>query len=311
MDTATQITNGIVKDIPIDEIWMDEDFNARKHITPASVLSMAESLRKDGLYQNPVVQELVPDLRDGRPPGVKYKTAMGHRRTEGWKLNRRQFPEEERWRSIPCKVVPPLLAHEARVMNLKENMERKDLNMMEEARSIEWFKKEGWAMLRVAKELGVSKQWVEVRYGLLALPEEIQRRAEGDMLTAYQVQECIKKGTREEQYQYVRNIVEHHLQGKKITAENPEEKKKKQKASALMTKGSIRSMQQMAVVQAAIQDSFKDLKHPAAMGMAFCMGVISYEELMAHIDRWMTEENDRRAENNQDPIKWSHPDVIA
>lgn len=311
MEVAThEVTNAEVRTIPVDEIWMDEDFNARKHITPQSVGEMAEDLYKRGLYQNPVVQELVPGAEPNAPVRAKYKTVMGHRRIEGWKLNRRQYPSEARWNAIPCKVVKPLLAHEARIMNLKENMERKDLNMMEEANSIEWFKKEGWLMGQVAKELGVSKKWVEIRFGLLALPDEIQRRAEANYLTAYQVEECIKKATREEQIQYVRNIVDHKEQGKKITAENPDEKRKRTKANALMTKGTVRSMEQMSVVQDAIQRAFKDLRHPAAMGLAFAMGVISYEELMVHIDRWIAEENDRRAENNQNPIRWTHPEVI-
>lgn len=303
----SEVTNAEVRDIPISEIWMDEDFNARKHVTPASVAEIAEDIYKRGLYQNPVVQE----VGAGAPAGKKYKMVMGHRRTEGWKLNARLYPAEERWLHIPCKVVKPLLAHEARIMNLKENMERKDLNMMEEAHSIEWFKQQGWKMSEVAKELGVPKRWVEIRFGLLALPEEIQRRAEAGFLNVYQVEECIKKATREEQIQYVRNVVDHVMQGKKITAENPEEKKKKQKANALMTKGAVRSMVQMAAVQDVVQRTFQKLDHPIAMTMAFCMGVISYEDFVGHMEKVIVLENDARAERNEDPIRWIHPDIVA
>lgn len=310
MTETELVTNAPVRDIPLDEIWADEDFNCRKHVTPQSVADIAEDMRKNGLFQNPVVQE-IPNIPDpNRPLKAKYKIVMGHRRYKGWELNRRKFPDEERWRTIPCKVVKPLLAHEARTMNLKENMERKQLNLMEEARGCEWYKLNGWAMADVAKELGVTKRWVQIRYGLLALPPEIQKRAEADYLTQYQVEECIKKSTREEQIQYVRNIVDHKERGLKITAENPEEKKKRQKANALMTKGTVRSMAQMAAVQDAIQRSFKDIRHPMAMAMAFCMGVISYDEFMVHVERAMTEENDRRAYRNEDPLKWSHPEVV-
>jgi ParB/RepB/Spo0J family partition protein len=292
--------------IPLGEIWCDEEFNSRGHITPASVVSIAEDIYKNGLFQNPVVQEI-----SSGPLGTRYKMVMGHRRYEGFRLNQRLYPSEERWNSIPCKVVKPLLAHEARIMNLKENMEREKLNMMHEARSIAWFKKEGWSALRVAKDLGVSKKWVEVRYGLLALPEEIQRRAEADMLTFYQVEECIRKSTREEQIQYVRNVVDHLMQGRKLTAEDPREKKKRQAANALMSKGTLRTMVQLAAVQAAIQDSFKDLRHPAAMALAFAMGVIGYEEFVKlHINGWVIVENDRRADQNLDPIRFIHPESM-
>lgn len=297
----------------LDEIWCDEDFNVRKNVTPKSVESLAQDIRRSFLAQNPVVQDLIPGLEDGRPVGVKVKLVAGHRRFNAYKLNLRLFPEEaDKWAGIWCKVRPPMTSSEARVMNLKENMERADLNMLEEAHGIEGFKKEGWATLRVAKELGVSKRWVEIRYGLLALPEEIQHRAEANYLTQYQVEECIKKGTRDEQIQYIRNIVDHKERGKKITAENPEEKKKKQKLSALLTKGTTRSMAQMALVQESIQNSFKDIKHPAAMAIAFCMGVISYDEFTSqHIEKWIILENDRRAENNQDPIRFVHSEVIS
>lgn len=294
----------------LDEIWCDEDFNVRKDITPQSVASLAEDIRRNGLFSNPMVQELVPGLDDGRPVRAKVKLVMGHRRYNALLLNRRLHPEDERWRGVTCIVRAPLLASEARIMNLKENLERKELNMLEEAHGVEGFKKDGWSALKVSKELGVSKQWVEIRFGLLALPEEIQLRARANYLTQFQVQECIKKATREEQLQYVRNIVDHKERGLKITAENPEEKKKRQKAHALMSKGTARSIAQLAAVQEAIQDSFKDLRHPAAMALGFALGALSYEDFMVHVDRWISEENDRRAERNEDPIRFRHPEVL-
>jgi len=310
METTTQAE--VLTYFKLEEIWCDEDFNVRKNVTPASVASLAEDLYRNNLQQNPVVQKLIPGLDDGRPEGTKVKTVMGHRRIAAFKLNRRLYPDDPRWHGISCKVREPLLASEARILNLKENLERQDLNMLEEAHGIEGFKKDGWSASKVAKELGKQKQWVEIRFGLLALPEEIQRRAEANYLTQYQVQECIKKATREEQIQYVRNIVDHKERGLKITAENPEEKRKRQKANALMSKGTARSIAQMAAVQEAIQDSFKDLKHPAAMALAFAMGVISYDEFVSkHVQRWLDEENDRRADHNLDPISFKYLEIIT
>lgn len=306
---TTEVINEVLIYFTLAEIWCDEDFNVRKNVTQASVASLAEDLDRNGMFQNPVVQELIPGVP--HPEGTKVKLVMGHRRLKAITLNHRLYPNDARWFGVQCKVKKPLLASEARIMNLKENLERKDLNMLEEAHGVESFKSDGWPVGKVAKELKVARQWVEIRYGLLALPEEIQRRAEANYLTQYQVAECIKKGSRDEQIQYIRNVVDHKERGLKLTAENPEETKKKKKASALMTKGTPRSVAQMSGVQAAIQDSFKNIRHPAAMALAFCMGVISYEEFIRdHVSKWIIEENDRRANDNLDPIVFRHPEVM-
>lgn len=272
--------------INLDDIWIDEDFNARDHITPASVAGLAESIRAEGLYQNPVVQKYF-----NKEKGTHFKVVMGHRRIVAWGLNKRLYPAEApKWDTINCKVVEPLLDSEARIMNLKENMERKNLNMLEEAKSVAVFKKDGVPMLKVAKDLGVSKKWVEIRYGLLGLPEEIQRRAAANFLTQYQVEECIKKSTREEQINYVRMLVDHKIRGEKLSKEGPPKKLPKPKAVLAMAKGTPRSCAELAAVQESIQDSFDDVQHPAAMALGFAMGAISYEEFIDnHVLKWADE----------------------
>lgn len=273
--------------ISLDKIWVDDDFNARDHITPASVASLADDIFRNGLFQNPVVQKLMPGINDGRPTSAEFKCVMGHRRIEAYKLNRRGYPNDARWAEIHCKVKEPLLDSEARIMNLKENMERRELNMLEEARGIAPFKKDGWSPLKVAKELGTTKQWVEIRFGLLALPEEIQRRAAAGYLNQYQIAECIRKSTRDDQINYVRAIVDHKERGLKITGKEV----KKRVGISVMTKGTPRTIMELAAVQESIQSSFGNLRHPAAMALGFAMGVISYDEFIAdHVNKWAEED---------------------
>jgi ParB-like chromosome segregation protein Spo0J len=62
----------------------------------------------------------------------------------------------------------------ARFFNLSENLQRKDLNIMQEARALLPLKILGVTEYELAEKIGMSRGWVQVRFMLLALPGEIQ-----------------------------------------------------------------------------------------------------------------------------------------
>lgn len=268
--------------IPLSDIWADEEFNSRGHITPASVASLADDIARQGLLQPIVVQKFVNnDL------GTKFKIVAGHRRFDAFGLLKRTDPK---YSSIPCVVISRVLdPGEALVMNIKENLEREPLNMLQEAHAIVKFKELGWDSREVARRLGQTKAWVEVRFGIPSLSQVIQKRIEANFLNQYQVQQCLTMCTPDEQYEYVRNIVDHREREKLLKVHEPKESKRTPRTVNVAAKGVARTPAEMFLVQESIQDSFGDNKHPAAVALAWAAGVLSYEEFLVHIRKWASE----------------------
>ena len=77
----------------------------------------------------PVVVQPIADMVGEKPAGFDYRLVAGHRR----------FKAVEtflKWPCIPSMIRPGLSDHEARMLNFVENLERKDLNILEEARAL-------------------------------------------------------------------------------------------------------------------------------------------------------------------------------
>lgn len=292
-----ETTTEVLYNIPLGEIWADEDWNTRGYITPASVSSLADDIELRGQLQPIVVRPFVNEER-----GTKFKILMGHRRYEAMSLLSRKDPVK--FGVVQAKIDERDISEtEALLVNLKENLERVDLNIVQEARGIARFREKwGWDARRISKELVKPKKWVDIRLGLLKLPKEVQDRAASGYLSQYEIEKCIELDTNEQVFDYVRNIVDHKLRGKKIEAKKPGGPKRKTLIS-VMVKGETRTMVEMALVQESIQDSFKDHKHPAAMALAWACGVISYEEFIsAHVMKWA---------EAADVLFHDHPQIIA
>lgn len=147
--------------IPVGEIFYDPDFNCRTSFTLESVKELADSIGQHGLTYPIVVQpwEQAP---------YKYRLLAGHRRFKA-------VTTFLKWDTIPASVRPCLSEWEARKLNLIENLERKDLNILEEARAIARLFPDGATINEVKTELSRPYRWAYTRLRLLQLPEEIQQ----------------------------------------------------------------------------------------------------------------------------------------
>ena len=83
---------------------------------------------------------------------------------------------------MPAMIRAGLSDHEARMLNFVENLERKDLNILEEARALARLYPEGVSLRVAAKELKRPTRWVHDRQRLLTLPEEVQQLAAAGLL---------------------------------------------------------------------------------------------------------------------------------
>lgn len=170
-----------VFEIPCSEIFYDEEFNCRGQFTIESVKELADSIRDDGL-KFPIVVQPVSDA-EGIPPGFTYRLVAGHRRY-------RAAVAHLKWAAIPSQIATGLSVAEAAKLNLLENLERHDLNHLEEARAIQ--KQFPYATDReCAAEVHRSTRWVTQRRILVRQPEEVQQMVASGRLTLNAVQEQI------------------------------------------------------------------------------------------------------------------------
>ena len=162
-----------VYQIPIFQIWTDENFNCRQAISRDSVESTADSIKQDGLLF-PVDVQPIEEV-DGAPPGFRYRLVCGFRRLTACKVLE--------WESIPARVRKGLTERQASLLNLTENLERKDLNTLEEALAIDKLFPTYRTIRSIAKELNKPEKWVQVRRNLLLLSDWIQQAAASGRLT--------------------------------------------------------------------------------------------------------------------------------
>jgi ParB/RepB/Spo0J family partition protein len=154
--------------IQVSEIYFDPDFNCRGDFTLESVMELAESIREKGLKFPVVVQPW--DKR----PGYRYRLVAGHRRFRAMTVHLKA-------ETIPAMIVTDLDDFEAAKLNLLENLERQDLNILQEALAIRRLFPEGTCR-EIAAALKRQPSWANIRLQLLALPEKVQEMAAAGLL---------------------------------------------------------------------------------------------------------------------------------
>lgn len=193
--------SGQVYKIPTVEIFSDDEFNCRGRIAPIDVVDLARSIEDNGL-QSPILVQPIE-----RPP-FKYRIISGHRRFAAVTIVLKA-------KTIECIVREGLDELTARKLNLEENLKRKDLNILQEAKAIEHFKKAGWTEEEISKEIGMSRGWVQIRGMVLSMPPDIQIQIAAGFLTQEQIRQVYTLKEPEQQYEAVRKIKDAKMAGEK------------------------------------------------------------------------------------------------
>jgi ParB/RepB/Spo0J family partition protein len=203
-----------VYDIPLSDILVDEDFNCRGYINPMDVIDLSRDVKEKGLH-TPVFLEPWDKV-----PGKKFRLVAGYRRYKAHMLNEQDEKYQEtrgdKAHTIRALIKSGLSDIDARIMNLSENLHRQNLNMKQEAHALESFKNFGWSEVDAANKLKMSRGWVQVRYMLLELPDDIQNEAAAGMLSQHQIRHVYSlRENPDAAYDYVRAVKEKRLLGKK------------------------------------------------------------------------------------------------
>jgi len=160
--------------IPIVDIWIHSGFNGRDDVSIESVEDLAESIKSKDL-DFPVVCQPA-HMVEGIPEEFKYRLVCGFRRTLACKTLG--------WTHIPAFVREDLPdERSARMANFRENLERKSLNILEEAKNIDNLFPVYRSVRSIAEEISRTDRWVNTRRQLLELSEFIQKAAASGRLT--------------------------------------------------------------------------------------------------------------------------------
>lgn len=180
-DRKYEVFNVETKDIVYD--W---EFNCRDQFTLESVKDLADTIRAEGLHFPLVVQP------KGEGNEVKWKLICGHRRFMA-------VTSHLGWKKVPAMIRDDLTDYQARMLNIRENLERKNLNLLEEAKAIQSVFPDGVSLRVAAKAFNRSERWVQTRQRLMLLPPEVQRMAAAELISGVDIDTLVKiKGTPQE-----------------------------------------------------------------------------------------------------------------
>lgn len=153
--------------IPI-ELLRPSPHNPRRRFAPEQIEELVQSIRARGVLQPLIVRP--------RSDGQSYEIVAGERR---WRAAQR----------VPMHEVPALIREfsdaEALEIALIENIQRADLNALEEAQGyaqlIEHF---GYTQQQLADSISKSRSHIANSLRLLSLPDEVKAHIESGALTA-------------------------------------------------------------------------------------------------------------------------------
>ena len=155
-----------LRHIPI-ELIQASPHNPRKHFAEEDLADLARSIRDKGLLQPLVVRSL---------SNGKYEIVAGERR---WRASQRAGVHE-----LPA-LIRELSDGEALEIALVENIQRSDLNPLEEARAYgQLLEQFNYTQQQLAESVGKSRSHIANTMRLLSLPEPVQKQIEAGQLTA-------------------------------------------------------------------------------------------------------------------------------
>ncbi len=205
--------------VPRTEIALDDlvpnDYQPRAEFDPEELAELAASIRAQGLIQ-PIL--VTPRAKGG------YSIVAGERR---WRAAR------EAGLSRVAVVVRDMASkREFLEAALVENLQRSDLNGIEEAEAFNRLRREfGLSHEEIAERVGKSRSAVSNRLRLLGLPDEVQRMLRRGQLTAGQARPLLSLPRARDRILWARRAVKEGLNARQLeAATRPKEASKRRRA---------------------------------------------------------------------------------
>ena len=177
-------------EIPIDRLSPNPQ-QPRQHFDDEALAELAASIRRHGVLQPVLVSEDGPD---------RYTLVTGERRWRAAQL--------VGIKTIPAVIRERLESAEQLELALVENVQRRDLTPLEEARAFEQLRSSlGLSQAEIAARVGMDRSTVANSLRLLRLPEEIRGLVEFGELTAGHARTLLAFDNSDTQCEWARRVV--------------------------------------------------------------------------------------------------------
>ena len=255
-------------EIALDKIERNPN-QTRTTFDEEKLAELAQSISATGVVQPVTVREL---------PGGRYQLIMGERR---WRAS--QIAGKT---TVPA-IVRQVSDEQAMEMTIVENLQRADLNPMEQARAYERLSREfKLTQEQMAQRTGKDRASVGNFLRLLKLPDIIQRYVEDGTLTFGHARALLALETPEQMYAATNRITalslsvrqtESYIQG----LINPESKAKgKEKAAASTQDPNVREAQHMLQRKLGLKVHIEDKKGKGRVVIEYS-GIEDFDSILA------------------------------
>ena len=183
-------------------------YQPRKEFDREKLHELAQSIKENGVIQPIIVRQ---------SPVIGYEILAGERRYRASLL--------AGLHSIPA-VVKQLSDQEMMVQAIIENLQRENLNPIEEARAYESLVEKGFTHAEIADKMGKSRPYISNSIRLLSLPEQIISEVENGKLSQAHARSLVGLNKEQQDY-FFQRIIEEDISVRKLEALLTEKKQKK------------------------------------------------------------------------------------
>ena len=214
-------------------------YQPRKEFDREKLHELAQSIKENGVIQPIIVRQ---------SPVIGYEILAGERRYRASLL--------AGLHSIPA-VVKQLSDQEMMVQAIIENLQRENLNPIEEARAYESLVEKGFTHAEIADKMGKSRPYISNSIRLLSLPEQIISEVENGKLSQAHARSLVGLNKEQQDYFFQRIIYE-DISVRKLEALLTEKKQKKLQKNDYFIQNEEEQLKKLLGLDVKIKLSKKD-----------------------------------------------------
>ena len=214
-------------------------YQPRKEFDREKLHELAQSIKENGVIQPIIVRQ---------SPVIGYEILAGERRYRASLL--------AGLTSIPA-VVKQLSDQEMMVQSIIENLQRENLNPIEEARAYESLIEKGFTHAEIADKMGKSRPYISNSIRLLSLPEQILLEVENGKLSQAHARSLVGLNKEQQDY-FFQRIIGEDISVRKLEALLTEKKQKKQQKNDYFIQNEEEQLKKLLGLDVEIKLSKKD-----------------------------------------------------
>ena len=214
-------------------------YQPRKEFDGEKLHELAQSIKENGVIQPIIVRQ---------SPVIGYEILAGERRYRASLLAGLRY--------IPA-VVKQLSDQEMMVQSIIENLQRENLNPIEEARAYESLVEKGFTHAEIADKMGKSRPYISNSIRLLSLPEQILSEVESGKLSQAHARSLVGLNKEQQDY-FFQRIIEEDISVRKLEALLTEKKQKKLQKNDYFIQNEEEQLKKLLGLDVEIKLSKKD-----------------------------------------------------